>query len=1357
GDLKVVPIGRPVANTRCYILDAQMNPVPAGETGELYIGGIQVGAGYHNRPELTAERFVPDIFEPLAGTKLYRTGDLARYLSGGVIEYLGRTDFQVKLRGQRIELGEIEAALAGLPGIKDAVVVAREATPGDLRLVAYLVARRDTKLEVARMPVALQGVLPKYMIPAVFVVLETLPLLANGKTDRKSLPTPDFSLAATGRPPFIQPVTAAERLVAKIWRELLQIDSIGTADHFFELGGHSILALRALARLRLESGTHVMVRTLFEHPTLGGFALALEECRTHGVTIPPLRPSAKDVLPVASFAQQRLWFLDQYEPGRPTYNLPICLRISGTLEVGALRRALSEILRRHAVFRTVFHSENGNLRIGIRDPEPIELELADLTGADAAKRTEMALRAAEEEVGTPFDLSRGRLLRARLIVLGPDLHWLVLNQHHIASDGWSMGVLLREMGALYSAFSEGKPSPLVEPAIQYSDFAVWQREWTRAGVYDRSLQYWLQKLADAPSVMEFPWDFPRPAKQSFRGGLVAADVSPELVQVLDRLSRSQGVTRFMLLLAAFQVLLHRYSQQEDLIIGSPVAERDQPLAEGLIGLCVNTLALRADLSGDPKLAELLVRIRRTVLDALAHQELPLEVLLEKLGISRSPSHSPLIQVFFGMQQWAPQALTLPGMAIEPVDVGTGASRVDLTVTIEERQAGLRVLLEYNSDLLTHKSAGELLGRYITVLQGMEGALPLPISCFPLLRVGERERLLVLGTQAGAEYPRHETLDGLFLRQVRRTPHAVALREGARSWTYEELNDRAEAMAWKLKAAGVGLDELVGLHLDRSHEFVIAMLGVLKVGAVYVPLATEYPVERLRGMIEEAGLKFVVTSVSLPRELCLGLCVIVAGDALSGRVAPVPPPIRQAGEAAYVMFTSGSTGRPKGVVVPHRAIVRLICGQDYMPWNEAQRFLLLAPVSFDASTFEIWAPLLTGGCCVVYIERHLSLDRLGRIIRDEGIDCLWLTASLFNEIIDQRAEILQPVKYLLTGGEALSVRHVEKALAVLPGTQLINGYGPTEGTTFTTTFAIPGNWSGSDGRSVPIGRPLANTHCYVLDEQRQLAAPGMPGELYIGGDGVALGYLNRPDLTSERFVPDLFGGDSGRLLYRTGDRVRWLPEGNLEFLGRFDGQVKVRGFRIELGEIEHALRSHPAVDEAAVTTWMAGEGDTRLVAYLVSPREGLQNGENIRAHLCDRLPSYMIPSAFHWLERLPLSKNGKIDRKALPPPAAEETLGEMAAEYTATEAVVARIWGELLGLGRIDSGRSFFELGGHSLLAMRVIARLNIELGVELQLRAIFEHPTISSLARWLETLSWAGSSNAHRQSREVLDYIEGEL
>ncbi|WP_420124961.1 amino acid adenylation domain-containing protein, partial [Longimicrobium sp.] len=1322
-DAPTVLIGKPIPNARAYVLDPAGQPLPAGVPGELCIGGDGVVRGYLGRPAQTAERFVPDPFAAQPGARMYRTGDRARWKAEGKLEFLGRVDDQVKIRGFRIEPGEVEAAVAAFPGVREARVMMREDQPGDKRLVAYVVGEMETDA----LREHLRQSLPEYMVPRAIVAMDRLPLNANGKVDRKALPVPEY---AAGADRYVAPRTPTEEVLAGIWAEVLHLDRVGVEESFFDLGGHSLLGTRVVSRVRGLFGVELPLRALFEGPTVAEMAGRVEEMRRAQLPVlPPVVPAERtDPLPL-SFAQERLWFIDRLERGSAVYNIPVARRLKGALDGPALERALGEIVRRHEALRTVFAELDGSPVQVIAPFGGFALAVEDLSALDEADREAAVRRRAGEEARRAFDLSAGPLFRAALLRLGAEEHVLLLTMHHIVSDGWSMGVLFRELWALYAAFAEGRESPLAELAVQYADYAVWQREQLAGETLDRQLAYWRERLAGAPALLELPTDHPRPPVQTYRGATVPVALSSDLLERLQRLGRSEGATLYMTLLGAFQVLLSKYAGSEDVVVGSPIAGRTRGEVEALIGFFVNTLVLRTDLGGDPSFRQVLGRVREATLGAYAHQELPFEKLVAELQPERSLSHSPLFQVLFALQNAEGGASTLHGLEVSGAGTAREVAQFDLSLTLWTTGQGLRGALDYSTDLFERATVERMLGHLERVLEQVAADADVRLSRLELVGEAERARVLDEWNRTEAEVPAGQCIHQLIEAQAARTPDAVAVIAEEASLTCAQLNARANQLAHHLARRGVGPETRVGLCLERGVEMVVSILAVLKAGGAYVPLDPGYPPERLAYMLEDSGVAVLLTQSRLrgilPASDVPTLDVDAAWNSIAAESAENPAPAVTPSNLAYVIYTSGSTGRPKGVMNAHRGVVnRLWWMQAEYGIGADDVVLQKTPFSFDVSVWEFFWPLQQGATLVMARpDGHRDPLYLQDVIERRGVTTLHFVPSMLQQFVETADPArCTSLRRVICSGEALPPALVARFHERFPApVELHNLYGPTEAAVDVSHWAC----ARQDAADVvPIGRPVWNTQLYVLDAALTPAPVGVPGELYIGGVQVARGYLGRPGLTAERFIPDPFSARPGARLYRTGDKSRWRADGAIEYLGRLDFQVKVRGFRIELGEIEGVLRRSEGVVDCAVIAREDETGDRRLVAYVVGEAET----ETLREHLRRELPEYMVPAAFVPLDALPLTANGKLDRKALPAPEGdayarrsyEAPLGEI-------ETALAEIWGELLGVERVGRWDHFFELGGHSLLAMKLIERMR-RAGLYTDVRALFTTPVLAELA-----------------------------
>ncbi|WP_460091207.1 non-ribosomal peptide synthase/polyketide synthase [Pseudomonas sp. S2_E02] len=1325
-------IGKPVANAAVYLLDEQQRPVPMGVMGELYVGGAGVARGYLNRADLTAERFLHDPFSPLPNARMYRTGDLARWREDGSLDYLGRNDDQVKIRGMRIELGEIETRLNQLPGINEAVLLAREDQPGQPRLVAYFTEQAGVEpLAVGELREHLLTQLPDYMVPAAFVRLEALPLTANGKVDRKALPKPD--LAALPNREYEAPQGELETALAQIWTEVLQVGQVGRHDHFFELGGHSLLAMRMVSLIRQRLGVELALSDLFADAQLSAIAAVLN--RAGRSALPEILPAPRAQALPMSFAQQRLWFLAQMAGGNSAYNIPLGLRLRGHLDVDALQSALARIVARHETLRSRFIRLDDSAQVSIA---PVDngwlLRVEDLRQQPQAEHTLQILLA--QEASTTFDLQNDSLIRGRLVRLADDHHVLLLTVHHIVADGWSMGVLTGELMALYQAFSQGQPDPLPALTLQYGDYALWQRRRLSGEVLQQQSQYWQRTLDGAPALLTLPTDRPRPAQQDYTGGNVEVLLDERLSTGLKALSQRHGATLFMTLMSAWALLMSRLSGQSDVVIGAPVANRSRAEIEGLIGMFVNTLAVRIDTSGAPSVEALLAQVKARTLEAQAHQDLPFEQVVEIARPVRSLAHSPLFQTTLSWDGSVGPQLALAELTLEGV-AGTGdVAKFDLTLTLGEVNGVLRGTLNYATALFDTLTIKRYIGYFERLLEAMVADDQTVLERVPLLANDERQRLLYDFNATARGYPQTLTVHGVFQQQAAAHPKAVAAVHGAQSLSYFELNAQANRLAHHLIAHGVQPGDHVAILLPRSLELLVAQLAIAKCAAAYVPLDINAPSERQAFMVEDCR---AVALLTLSGEVIDYAAPRIDLDrlTLNGQPTHNPNLLQSSESLAYIMYTSGSTGTPKGVMVPHRGIGRLVLNNGYADFNAQDRVVFASNPAFDASTMDIWGPLLNGGR-VVIIDHQTLLDphAFGRELSSSGATILFVTTALFNQYVQLIPQALKGLRILLCGGERGDPAAFRRMLAEAPTLRIVHCYGPTETTTYATTFEV--REVAENAESVPIGGPIANTQVYVLDAYQQPVPMGVTGELYIGGQGVALGYLNRADLTAEKFLCDPFSEMPGALLYRTGDLARWLAPGQLDCIGRNDDQVKIRGFRIELGEIENRLLNCPGIKEAVVLARRDGQDSPRLVAYYTAHDEHLDSAE-LHAQMHARLPEYMVPTAWVQLDVLPLNNNGKVDRKALPVPTQEALLSRAyEAPANPLEASLAQVWAEVLQVRQVGRYDNFFELGGHSLLAMRMLSQVRQQLGVELALADLFANPELAAVA---EVLSQAERSS----------------
>ncbi|SCX04628.1 non-ribosomal peptide synthase domain TIGR01720/amino acid adenylation domain-containing protein [Pseudomonas sp. NFACC25] len=1317
------PIGRPLGNVICRVLDEQLNPLPAGVPGELCIGGIGLARGYLGRAGLTAERFVAD---PLgeAGARLYRSGDRARWSADGVLEYLGRLDQQVKLRGFRVEPEEIEARLLALDGVAQAVVLVRDA-----QLIGYYTAHAP--LDEQDVKAALAAELPEYMVPAQLMRLDAMPLSPSGKLDRRALPAPVWQTRE-----HIEPETPLQQQIAAIWREVLGLATIGLRDDFFALGGHSLLATQIISRTRQACDVELPLRTLFEASELGAFAEQVGLIQASGQRNQQTAIATVDrSLPVPlSYSQQRMWFLWQMEPDSPAYNVGGMARLRGVLDVGRFEAALQALVMRHETLRTTFPSVDGVAYQKVSAQTGLRMDWQDMSALNEGEREQRLQQLADHEAHTPFNLETGPLLRACLVKAGEREHYLVLTLHHIVTEGWAMDIFARELSALYEAFIDERLSPLAPLPVQYLDYSVWQRQWLESGERQRQLDYWTAQLGHEHPLLELPSDRPRPPVQSHQGELYRFDLSDDLAARVRAFNAEHGLTLFMTMTATLAVLLYRYSGQTDLRIGAPVANRIRPESEGLIGAFLNTQVLRCQLTGQMRVAELFEQVRHTVIEGQSHQDLPFDHLVEALQPPRSAAYNPLFQVMCNVQRWEfQQSRQLAGMTVEYLANDARATKFDLNLEVTDLDHRLGCCLTYSTDLFDEPRIARMAEHWRNLLEALIANPQQRLSELPLLSATEQRALQdSLGVEAG-EHRLDQCLQQLFSQQALKRGDAPALTFAGVTLTYAELDARANRLAWMLRERGVGPQVRVGLALPRSLEMVIGLLAILKAGGAYVPLDPEYPLDRLHYMIEDSGIGLLLSDAAmfdalgeLPASVacwCLEDDLPVLANYPAGELPFISLPQHQ----AYLIYTSGSTGKPKGVVVSHGEIAmhcQAVIERFGMRPDDCE--LHFYSINFDAATERLLVPLLSGAQVVLRAQGQWDAEEICGLIRTHRINILGFTPSYGSQLAQWLATQHQtlPVRMCITGGEALTGEHLQRIRAAFQPEVFFNAYGPTETVVMPLASLAPQQLE-EGAASVPIGSIIGDRVAYILDADLALVPQGATGELYVGGAGLAQGYHERPGMTAERFVADPFARQGGRL-YRTGDLVRQRADGLVEYLGRIDHQVKIRGFRIELGEIETRLLEHAAVREAVVLALDSPSG-RQLVAYLVSDADHGTLREALKAHLKAQLPDYMVPAHLIVLDSMPLTANGKLDRRALPQPDPEANRQQYVAPRNELESTLAAIWCAVLNVQQVGLDDNFFELGGDSILSIQVVSRAR-QAGIHFSPRDLFQHQTVQTLA-----------------------------
>ncbi len=1331
------PIGKPILNDQIYILDANFNPVPIGVAGELCIASPGLARGYLNRAGSTAEKFIPNPFSTQEGSRLYRSGDLARWLPDGRLEFVGRIDFQVKIRGNRIELGEIESVLNKHGHVREVAVLALGKNADDKKLVAYIVAQEGQQPELQSLKDFIKADLPDYMVPSAFVFLAAFPLTSSGKIDRRALPEPE-SFEPGNTAEYVAPRNQSEELLAGLWQDILNIERVGIKDNFFDLGGHSLLATQLISRVRDAFNVELPLKALFEDATIENLVLQIEVHRAQGPAdeVPAIVSVDRSQDLALSFSQQRLWFLDQLQPGGSFYNIPTALKLKGRLNLEALKNSINLLVSRHEVFRTTFADEGGKPVQIIADNLELELNLEDLSALKSDEAEKEIRKIAQSEAAFAFNLATGPLIRVRMLKVSDEEHVIIFTLHHIISDGWSMGIMISEIAVSYAAFCTNENPQLPALPVQYADYAAWQRAWLQGDVLEKQLNYWKDKIGIDPPVLELPIDHPRPAVQTFSGNSVTHEIPAELAQKIKQLCAREGVTPFMTLLAVFQSLLHRYSGQDDIIVGSAIANRRHSETEKLIGFFVNNLILKSAFTDDPEFGELLRQVRETTLEAYAHQDVPFEQLVDALVKKRDMSHSAIFQVMFVFQNLPQAGIDLPDLRMESLNEETTSAKFDLSVTMGETADSMVMAFEYNTDLFEQNTIERMMRHFENFMHAVVADSEQTIAEIDYMEPDEKQSILFDWNATDSEFESGLCVHKRFQQHVETTPDATAVIFGADKLSYKELNEKATILAAWLQNEGVSPDDIVGICMERSFEMIIAIIGTLKVGTAFLPLDPSYPQERLDYMIGDSGIKILLTdqdSRVKKQETQLKI-VDLRNDweeqidsALKYAAPKVAPE-----NLAYVIYTSGSTGKPKGTLLAHRGLVNL-ANEQRKAFNidGESRILQFSSLSFDAAVWETVMALLNGAAlCLVDRTILASGDALVDALKQQKITTVTLPPSVLSIFPETE---LPDLKTIITAGEKCPVGLVQKWGK---DRQFFNAYGPTE----TTVCASMYRTSLEEQSDPPIGKANGNFQLYVLDRNGRTVPIGIPGELCVGGVGLARGYHKRPDLTAEKFIPDTFSGKMGERLYRTGDLVRYLPDGNIEFLGRIDHQVKVRGFRIELGEIEAALLAIEEISDAIVLAREDNPGNQKLVAYFVSSNPEKTTVAFLRESLKIQLPEYMVPAVFMALEEMPLTPNGKIDRKALPAP--EQDRSQSSVEYVAprneTETILNTIVQDLLNIKKAGVYDNFFELGGHSLLATQFMSRIREKFDIELPLLTLFEKPTVAELANAVEVAKASG-------------------
>lgn len=1294
-------IGSPIINTSIYIMDRFQRLQPMGVAGELYISGESVGRGYVNKSELTLERFTQDPFKN--EKRMYRTGDLARWHADGNLEFIGRIDDQVKIRGHRIEISEIEIQLLKYAAIKEAAVVAKKDEKGTNELFAYIVS--NGKVSASEVRAYLLQSLPEYMIPSYFINLQNMPLTPNGKIDRKALPEFEGTMDVCKK--HVEPTTSLEKKLAQIWSEILKVKDIGITENFFELGGHSLRATILLSKIHKEFEVEIPLKEMFKAPTIQELAAYIEKIEKNKYFCIP-NVEEKEYYDL-SFAQKRMYTLHQFDRGGVSYNMPGAMRILGKMNQSKIETSFQKLIERHEVLRTYFDTIKNEVVQKIH--KNIKFHVLYKKGKE--EEVDIFIN----EFIKPFDLTRAPLLRVEIIEFSEESYLLLFDMHHIISDGVSMGILIKEFLMLY----EGEELP--ELKIQYKDYSTWQKKQHESDIISKQEKYWLENFKEEVPLLDLPEDYVRPSIQSFEGGRIFFDLDKEIAEKLNKYAKENGVTKYMVLLATYTMLLSRYSGQEDIIVGSPIAGRLHADLENCMGMFVNTLAMRNYPKSNKIFKTFLQEVKQKALKAYENQEYPFEELVDKLNMKRDLSRNPLFDVMFVMQNVDIPEIEIDGVKFIPYEFENKVAKFTMTLIAKEVGEGIHFNLEYCSKIFKKETIERFKEHFKKSLQFIMENPDCKISEIEIITEEEKNKILQVFNDNKTEYPREMTVIQLFENQVLETPNNTALVYENKKFTYREVNEKANALAKVLIEKGVKPGQFIGLYVSGSIEMIFAILAILKVGGAYLPIDTEYPNERIEYILKECNINILLMGQRIKEDVDFKGIKIDLRDKeiFNGKYSNFKN-LNKATDIAYIMYTSGSTGVPKGVMVEHRSIVRLVKNTNYVSIGENDGILQAGAVAFDASTFEIWGSLLNGATLyLINKEILLNAKKIRNYLENNKVNIAFLTTALFNQLSEEDPKIFHFFKYLMVGGDAVSPKHMLEVKRNCNNTWLIDAYGPTENTTFSTWFPIIDEVEGN----IPIGKPISNSTAYIMDKNNNLQPIGVPGELCVGGDGLARGYLNREDLTDEKFIKNPF--ILGERIYRTGDLARWLPDGNIEFLGRMDKQIKIRGFRIEIDEIEKQLSKLELVGDTVITVNKDNNNNKYLCAYFTA-REQLVPSK-IRKDLLQKLPSYMIPSYFVQLESIPLTTNGKVDQKALPKPkiALEDNLEYMAPRNEVEERL-AKIFAEVLDVSIIGVKDNFFELGGHSLKAVKAMNMIHKEFSVKLSLQDLFKFPTVEILA-----------------------------
>jgi len=1335
-----VPIGRPIDNTYVYVLNPKRFPVPIGIPGELYIGGVGVSPGYLNLPEMTNERFIPDPFIDNPEARIYRTGDLVQYFPDGNLVFLNRVDSQVKIRGFRIELGEIESVLAQYHAIKDIVVIAREDTPGDKKLIAYIILKETEEAGLSDLRQFLKAKLPDYMIPAAFVRMDKFPLTPNGKVDRKALPLPVESYGQiSGK--YIAPKSEKEKELTLLWTETLKVENIGITDNFFELGGNSLVATMLITRINKSFNISLPLRILFEKQTVEEIAKEIDKQKPQSKdpeptqTIPHLY-TGSNVFPVSS-GQRRLWFIENLEPGNRAYNMPFDYLIRGGIDVTILEKSINELIKRHESLRTVIPTRDGIPFQKVLESYIFRLEVENLEHLPEKEKPLEAERHSNENEMHVFDLENGPLFICKLLKIS-NIEWvLLINMHHIITDGWSVNIFVEELGLIYTALKQQKPVILPSLAITYSDYAVWQNDWLNGAECRKQVDFWTKELNDVPELLQLPMDFMRPKNQTYNGEEVSFIIDKKLTEQLILFGQKNNVSLFISLLSIFNSLISWYSSQEEFVIGIPIAGRIHKELESLVGVLINNFPLRITTRENMSFPEMIEITKKKFFYAYDNQELPFDRIVEELRVSRHPNISPLFQVMFNLVNMFDKEISLSESKMEMIDKRRHIAQFDLSLHIYETKKSLNCVFEYNSNLFKRERIERMAGHYLELVKNILKDPGQKIKRIPILTEKEKKLILEEWNSTIVLFPKDKCIHHIFEEQVLKSPGSIAIIDDQKRVTYSELNEKSNRLARYLHKSGASEGSLIGICIERSSDLLVGLLAILKAGCTYIPLDPIYPKNRLSLILEDGNPIILLTEKklleSLP-EIDVSKVFIEETEKYQNEPGANPGYSVSPNNVAYLIYTSGSTGKPKGVQVEHRSLVNFMESMKRKPGITSNDIMLaVTTISFDIAGLELYLPILNGATTIIAShETTMNPDFLIKRIDDCHPTIIQATPVTFRMLISAGWKGLKKLK-ILCGGEALPKKLVIELVRKCD--ELWNMYGPTETTIWSTMEKVELSENDYTGY-VNLGHPIDNTFLYVLNSEFQPVPVGYPGELFIGGDGLARGYYHLPELTKEKFLPNPFSEKAGARIYRTGDLVQLMENGRLEFLNRIDSQVKIRGFRIELGEIESILAQHASIKDNVVIVREDNPGDKRLIAYIILKDTGEPELTDLRQFLKAKLPDYMIPSTFIKMEKFPLTPNGKVDRKSLPSPleVSPQTEKINIAPQTELEEKLLRIWSEVLHLKSIGTNENFFDIGGHSMIAVTLMVKIEKELGVRLPLATLFEQSNIHDMAELLENM-----------------------